>query len=146
MAPQSLDIYVAFAPPRQRDGLPFAHWMLLVAISGSNDCTRYHTICSGPPSLYAGNYSVEIQDYRLDGLGTSSKELVGRIREKDWDKVDKSARRIPVQNCQKWVCALLEDLERKGLITEGTGRKYYARTEPGVMQACGMVAQKCTVL
>ncbi|KAH5319441.1 hypothetical protein HBI12_112800 [Parastagonospora nodorum] len=121
----SLDVYVAFSKRRGDDPL---HWMLLVAPSGSDRCTWYHV--TGGPTQGKG-YTLEIQaNKRVNSQGIGSKELVGRIEEKDTNKLKSSAQRVPLQRCQRWTCDLLEDLERKGLIAEGTSAQLRGRIEP----------------
>jgi hypothetical protein len=101
----SLDVYVAFG---QRRGTDPIHWILLVAPSGSDRYTWYHV--TGGPTQGTG-YTLMIQaNKRVNSLGIASKELVGRIEEKDINKLKSSAQRVPLQRCQRWTCDLLEDI------------------------------------
>jgi hypothetical protein len=72
---------------------------------------------------------------RVNSLGIASKELVGRIEEKDVNKLKSSAQRVPLKRCQRWTCDLLEDLERKGLITAGWTAHFRGRIEPSPHEA-----------
>lgn len=125
MPSQIFDIYVAFGQRRGNDPL---HWMLLVAPTGSDRCTWYHV--TGGPTQGTG-YSLIIQaNKRVNSLGIASKELVGRIEDKDINKLKASAQKPNLQRCQRWTCEVLEDLERKGLIAVGTTATYRRRIEP----------------
>jgi hypothetical protein len=57
-------------------------------------------------------------------------ELVGKIQEKDINKLKSSAQSVPVQRCQRWTCDLLEDLGRNRLITAGWTTHFRGRIEP----------------
>jgi hypothetical protein len=95
---------------------------------GSDRCTYYHV--TGGPTQRTG-YSLMIQaNKRVDSFGIQSKNFVGTIAQSDINKLRSSAQRAPLQQCQRWVCDVLADLERKGLIEQGTAAGYYAIIEP----------------
>ncbi|KAH9863700.1 hypothetical protein J1614_009632 [Plenodomus biglobosus] len=125
MPTKTLDVYIAFGQRRGNDPL---HWILLVSPTGTDQCTWYH-VTGGPTQ--GKNYSLMIQaNKRMNSFGIASKELVGRIEEKDINKLKASAQKPSLQRCQRWTCDVLEDLERKGLIVVGTAAKYRRRIEP----------------
>lgn len=66
---------------------------------------------------------------RLDSYGISAKELVGTLKKSDVGKLKGSVDKTPEQYCQTWVVGVLEDLEGKGLVAEGTAAQYEARVE-----------------
>jgi len=66
---------------------------------------------------------------RVNSLGIASKELIGTIQEKETNKLKSSAQKAGLQQCQRWTCDVIEDLERKRLIVAGTAETYRSRIE-----------------
>ena len=125
MASQALELYVAFGQRRGQDPL---HWILLAVPENSDRCTYYHVI-GGPTQGI--NYQVQIQsNKRVNSNGISTSEYVGTIAQSDINKLKASAQRVAPQFCQSWVVRVLEDIEGKGMVAQGTASSWYSRMEP----------------
>jgi hypothetical protein len=120
-----LSLYVALGQRRGQDPL---HWIILAVPEGSDRCTYYHMV-GGPTQ--GNNYELQIQaNKRVNSNGISSSEYVGTIAKSDVNKLKASAQRIAPQFCQSWVVGVLEDVERKGLVAQGTAATWHAKMEP----------------
>lgn len=83
----------------------------------STHSTWYHS--TGGPTQNAP-YQVTIQDHkRVASHGIKSLQLLGTISPKDQNKVKAAAQRVPAQQCQRYVVALISELEHKGLLPPG---------------------------
>jgi hypothetical protein len=122
-----LDLYVAFG---QRRGQNPLHWIILIVPEGSDRCTYYHVV-GGPTQ--GKNYELQIQpNKRVYSRGISAREYIGTIAKSNLNKLKASAQRIPPQSCQSWVVRFLEDVERKGLVAQGTVATWQTKMEPSL--------------
>src|SRR5947209_2517838 len=109
-----IDVYVCFGVER---GTKYPHWMLMLRSRDSARGTWYHSI--GGPSQNRP-YEVEIAaNKRVDSRGIQSMERIGTISVNDVNKVRAAAQRVPAQQCQRYVVALVAELEHRGLIPPG---------------------------
>ncbi|KAJ5972172.1 uncharacterized protein N7479_002090 [Penicillium vulpinum] len=120
----SWDVYVAFCQRRGDDPL---HWMLLFAHPGSLRCTWYHVV--GGPTQNR-DFERKIQaGKRMDSFGISRKQYICQIAASEINKVKSAVVAVPVQDCQRWIVAVLAGLERKCLVPAGTSADYYNQME-----------------
>lgn len=83
----------------------------------SNFGTWYHS--TGGPTRNEP-YKVTIQaNKRVDSHGTQSTECLGTISPRDVSKVTAAAKRVPPQQCQKYVVSLIAELENRHLLPYG---------------------------
>lgn len=121
-----LGIWIAFGRRRGRDPL---HWMILVAPQDNSGVATWYHVTGGPSQ--GTEYKVVIQNpKRFDSHGISEHHYVGELDEKDQKKLKASAQKIPAQRCQEWTVGVLGDLERKGLVAEGTAEHWFNQVEP----------------
>ena len=66
---------------------------------------------------------------RVNSNGIASSEHVGAIKKSDVNKLNASAQKVAPQFCQSWAVEVLGDLERKGLIVQGTKETWQAKME-----------------
>ena len=110
-----VDVLVCFAHAR---GDHFPHWMLMLQTQGSRFGTWIHS--TGGPTQNLP-YTCTIQaNKRVDSRGIESTELIGTIPAKDLNKVKAAAKRVQPQQCQMYVVSVVSELEKKGLLPQGT--------------------------
>lgn len=109
-----IDVLVCHGKER---GTKYPHWMLMLVSRGAQKGTWYHSI-GGPTQNKPYEVAIQAQK-RVDSQGISSTELIGSIMPKDVNKVKAAAQRVPAQQCQRYVVALVHELEKKGLAQKG---------------------------
>ncbi|UZP38703.1 hypothetical protein NXS19_006519 [Fusarium pseudograminearum] len=125
----SLNLYVAICKDRDtshaRDTGHARHWMLVMVEEGSSSqATWYH--CTGGPTQ-GKPYSVVIEQKPFDSKGIEKYHPIGEISSKN--KIKAAAQRIPGLFCQRWVVNVLGDLEKRGIVPEGTWSDWYVAME-----------------
>ena len=109
-----IDVCACFG--QERNG-KYPHWMVMLLPQGSLFGTWIHS--TGGPTQ-SKPYQCTIQaNKRANSHGIDSTELLGTISPKDVKKVTDAAKRIPPQQCQMYVVALVAELEKKGLLQTG---------------------------
>ncbi|CAK3799037.1 Hypothetical predicted protein [Lecanosticta acicola] len=109
-----IDVLVCYGKER---GTRYPHWMLMLISQGAQRGTWYHAV--GGPTQHAP-YSLAVQaDKRLDSHGIETTELIGSIMPKDVNKFKSAAQRVKPQQCQRFVVAVVHELEKKELINRG---------------------------
>lgn len=128
----TLDIYVGFGNRRGNDTL---HWILMLAIPGTDRCTWYHV--TGGPTQTRG-YTLQIQaNKRLNSFGLSGKRFISTIPAREINKVKATAQSVPLQRCQRWTTAVLGQLEVKRLVPPGTMADFERQIEPSRFEQSG---------
>jgi len=108
------DVYICYGVERETK---FPHWMLMIRSRDSAYGTWYHS--TGGPTQNIP-YQVTVQDHkRAASPGIGSLQLLGTISPKDQNKVKAAAQRVPPQQCQRYVVALISELEHRGLLPPG---------------------------
>ncbi|GKU11777.1 hypothetical protein FLAG1_02368 [Fusarium langsethiae] len=120
----SLNIYVATCKDRGTGGA--RHWILIMAEEGSSQATWYHST-RGPTQ--GKPYSVVIKQKRPNSHGIGKRDFIGQISSKDKNKIKSAAQRTPGLFCQRWVVNVIGDLEKRGVIPQGTWSDWYGATE-----------------
>ncbi|OAL69702.1 hypothetical protein A7D00_6416 [Trichophyton violaceum] len=109
-----IDIFVCYG--KQRDAL-YPHWMLMGCSRNAALATWYHS--TGGPTRHKP-YSVMIQAGKpVDSPGIQSREYLGSVDPKHSRKITAAANRVPAQQCQKYVVALIAELEKQQLLPCG---------------------------
>ena len=89
----------------------------MLVSQGSQRGVWYHS--TGGPTQNKP-YAVTIEaNKRIDSHGIQSTELIGTILPGDVNKVKAAAQRVPAQQCQRYVVALVHELEKKGFVQHG---------------------------
>ncbi|KAI2782958.1 hypothetical protein F4815DRAFT_442946 [Daldinia loculata] len=119
-----LELYVAICKVRYAGDA--RHWLLIAAYPGEEHGTWYH-VTGGP--THDKDYKLEIQTKRVDNHKIESYYKVGNLQEVDVKKLKASAQSITPKFCQRWIVDVLKDLERKSLMSSGTGDAWYQNME-----------------
>ena len=115
-----VDVYACFGHER---GTKYPHWMLMLRSRNSQFGTWYHS--EGGPTRNTP-YKVAIAGHkRFDSHGIHSKQFLGTIAPTDTNKVKSAAQRVPAQQCQMYVVALVAELERRRLLESGQAARLY---------------------
>ncbi|OAA38531.1 hypothetical protein ISF_09889 [Cordyceps fumosorosea ARSEF 2679] len=118
----------------KRRGNDPRHWILILVAPDATESTWYH-VTGGPTT--STEYKLVIQNKRFKSFGIAEHHFVGEIDEKDVRKLKSSAQGVPVQMCQEWAVAVLQDLERKGLLTAGTAQHWSTQVESSQSSSTG---------
>ncbi|KAF2434074.1 hypothetical protein EJ08DRAFT_646932 [Tothia fuscella] len=108
-------------------GTKFPHWMLMLRSENDAFGTWYHS--TGGPTQNQP-YKIEIQGHkRSNSRGIQSLRHIGTISPQDVKKVNAAAKRVPAQQCQRYVTSLVCELERKGMVASGTAQELANRVQ-----------------
>ncbi|KAI2631351.1 hypothetical protein GGS26DRAFT_591234 [Hypomontagnella submonticulosa] len=120
----TLELYVAIC----KEHTPGAnrHWILMLVPKGPQHGTWYHV--TRRPNTN-GSYELEIQMKPVNSFGIESHHYICSIEQKHINKVKSSAQKIPLQRCQLWTVNVLEDLEKKSLVPQGTYNAWFEKVE-----------------
>ncbi|KAF5231140.1 hypothetical protein FAUST_9446 [Fusarium austroamericanum] len=121
----SPNLYVAFCKDRGT-GNP-RHWILVMAEEGSSSQTTWYHSTGGPTQDKP--YSVVIEQKPFDSRGIEKYHLIGEISPKDKNKIKAAAQRTPAMRCQRWVVNVIEDLEKRSIVPEGTWSNWHVSIE-----------------
>ncbi|KAJ4319274.1 hypothetical protein N0V84_006465 [Fusarium piperis] len=122
MAPLHLWLAICHA----RDEGSARHWILILAEEGAHNGTWYHS--TGGPTMNKP-YKVEIQTKRVNSHGIDSHHSIAEISDKHKNKVKAAVQAISPKFCQRWTVDVLAELERKGLVPNGTSANWYLAME-----------------
>ncbi|KAL4875893.1 hypothetical protein BJY04DRAFT_223638 [Aspergillus karnatakaensis] len=125
--PIFLDMYVGFGichhAAQQR------HWMLILAPQGSTNCTFYHV----KPDPYEYRHCLEVgQSLNNEDLHTV--HHIGVIPAEDQKNFYAISRNIPPERCHWYLVEMLAELERAGLLYEGTAKHYVDLIPPSISE------------
>ncbi|KAF4998913.1 hypothetical protein FGRMN_2844 [Fusarium graminum] len=112
-----MDSFVMWVAICKDQGRAARHWILMLSEGDSNRATWYHS--TGGPTQ-GKPYQVSIDTKRLDSHGVEFHHRVCKISAKDKNKVKAAAYRAPAKSCQMWFVDVLGDLEKRGIVPEGT--------------------------
>ncbi|KAL2847016.1 hypothetical protein BJX68DRAFT_268317 [Aspergillus pseudodeflectus] len=88
------------------------HWIMMIVIPGDDYCTFYH---SNHEWLAWPRYSRYTEPMkRFDHYKVLRRDRICSIRESDMKKFRQACWDIEPQHCQRYVIAVLKDLEKKG--------------------------------
>ncbi|KAF9769793.1 hypothetical protein IL306_012755 [Fusarium sp. DS 682] len=111
----ALNLHLAISKDRDQ-GFP-RHWVLILAEENATHGI-FHHVTGGP--IHDQPYQVVIEPKRIESHGIEKSHFIAKIPEKDKNKIKAAVQRAPPLFCQKWVLNVLEDLENRGVIPEGT--------------------------
>ncbi|KAL3444713.1 hypothetical protein BJX65DRAFT_310710 [Aspergillus insuetus] len=104
------------------------HWLLMLRAPGASRCTFIHSTAE---SIAYGNYSRSIEyDKYFEHVQIPFCDKVSFIKAEDEKQVIAAAESIEPHHCQRYVLALLEKLEGKGLVPKGIADGYRPRIQP----------------
>lgn len=126
MSSSNLNVYIDYGK-RREEGKP-VHWLLIYAPENAQDvCTWVHV--TGGPQV---GYELEIlAGKRFDSHEIPTKKLIGTTPAIYEQRIKGIAKTIPMQNCQRFVAALVAKLEEKGLLPLGVTAEIAQQIEPG---------------
>ncbi|KAM0244529.1 hypothetical protein ACHAP5_006211 [Fusarium lateritium] len=102
------------------------HWTLMLSKEGSDQATCYHS--TGGPAK-GKSYKVDISTNRLPNHGVEWHPFVGKVLEKDKNKVMSAVQSSPARFCQSRILDALADLEKRSLVPEGTWEHWNGAAE-----------------
>ncbi|KAF3921812.1 hypothetical protein AA313_de0204420 [Arthrobotrys entomopaga] len=116
MGAQDLDLSIYICKPHQPNN--GRHWLLMTSYPSAPTGTWYH-VTGGPTQNRP--YTLEIQaGKRTDSRGIDKAYKVGKISPRDVNKLKAAVQGVnDQQNCQRFVVAVVEKLEKKGLVRQG---------------------------
>ncbi|KAL4912871.1 hypothetical protein BDW62DRAFT_206107 [Aspergillus aurantiobrunneus] len=119
---QLFDLYIGMT---DRSNYP-EHWVFMLAGQGSDRCTLYHMGGGFPPSSYF--HSIETnKPLNHDKLVT--REKICSIPASRVPEFRDAVFAVPPHHCQRYVIAVVERLEDKGLVPKGTAARYVPRLQ-----------------
>ncbi|RDW86932.1 uncharacterized protein DSM5745_03574 [Aspergillus mulundensis] len=131
-----LDLYIAMS---NRKNCP-EHWALLLCEQGAPRGKRFHIVVSRGPDLNKYKYPPSVMiptvhmNKRIDSQYMPITEKLATISADDELKVWNAHRKVKPRHCQQYVVALLEELERGGLVGKGTAERFRARVQVCVFE------------
>ncbi|KAL5586258.1 hypothetical protein FOBRF1_016128 [Fusarium oxysporum] len=111
----TLNLHLAISK-EQGQGQP-RHWILMLAEENATRAIFYHT--TGEP-MHSKPYEVAIEPKLVESHGIDKRHLIAKVLEKDRQEVKAAVRQAPPLFCQRWSLNVLEDLEKQGIVPEGT--------------------------
>jgi hypothetical protein len=120
----TLEIHIARTNYRDQP----EHWVLMLRAPDAARCTFIHSTAE---SLACREYNRTIdhdQQFKHDSL--PYRDNLASIKVEDQRQVLAAAQAVEPQHCQRYVLAVLEKLESKGLVPKGTGDGYKRKVQP----------------
>jgi hypothetical protein len=122
-AEDSYDLYLGMTDRKDQP----EHWVMIIVIPGDDYCTFYH---SNHEWLAWPRYQLYTEPMkRFDHYKVVNRDRICSIRESDMNKFRQACRDIEPQHCQRYVIEVLKELERKGLVPQGTGDSYIPQSQ-----------------
>jgi hypothetical protein len=104
------------------------HWLLMLRAPGDPKCTFIHSTAE---CIAHGDYSRSIEhEKHFEHVQIPFRDKVSFIKAEDEKQVIAAAEAVEPQHCQRYVLALLEKLEGKGLVPKGTADGYRPKVQP----------------
>ncbi|KAL8935694.1 MAG: hypothetical protein Q9211_004559, partial [Gyalolechia sp. 1 TL-2023] len=101
--------------------------MLMLQTRGAPVGTWIHS--TGGPTLNAPYICTIQANKRVNSRDIESTDFLGTISPKDFNKVKAAAKRVPPQQCQMYVVTVTSELEKKGLLPNGTTARLGQRVQ-----------------
>ena len=95
----------------------YPHWLLSLQSPDASQCTWIHST-GGPSQGRAYECSIQANKH-IESAGIASSSIQGYISPEDVGKVIEIAKGVEPQQCQRYVIAVVAELEKIGLLPHG---------------------------
>ncbi|KAJ0415133.1 hypothetical protein BJY00DRAFT_318123 [Aspergillus carlsbadensis] len=112
------DLYVGMTDRKDQP----EHWVMMIVIPGDDYCTFYHA--NHEPLTWPRYQRYTEPMKRFDHCKVVRRDRICSIRESDMKKFRQVCWEIEPHHCQRYIIGVLNELEKDGLVPQGTGESY----------------------
>ncbi|KAJ0415805.1 hypothetical protein BJY00DRAFT_317503 [Aspergillus carlsbadensis] len=121
---QTVEVYIGRSNHKDQP----EHWILILRAPKDWRCTFIHSTAetlAWPEYTRAVEYQQRFEHWKI-----AFRDKISLIRAEDASEVIAAATAVEPQHCQRYIIALLEKLEGKGLVPGGTADSYRPMVQP----------------